>query len=409
MQGKLIGLLLIVISSSLWAQEKIIAEKETLSWIGLKEEGHTIDYYANREGIGTPGAPMVDKEARIIFTPGVVRKHSLLIFKNGNWYEKGIPPGVPEGEQIGGASPNSSEQGFIGAGESLMFCKILNDKANYYNFDDDRMGILKGPKLYTMPFGAILESRRDKKLFSYEITSTGHVIRDLEETREWLENLNGEFRIDGDGYIRRNGTIWSADWVLDGSPADQYVGKTKSGHNIWINGVNALFARYITISNSRNETEILLELPWGRKNKQDDVGSFRLSDIGVGPWGEIYCLIAPPYQKGTRYYTPEPGSKAELVVIRNHLKYFGRTLSDNVRIRTEPSLASNVLQELPKKTGFRILEGKGKKETIDGKTANWMNIRLLDGTEGWVFGAYVQNLYDGPNGTPPPWPNVADW
>ena len=35
--------------------------------------------------------------------------------------------------------------------------------------------------------------------------------------------------------------------------------------------------------------------------------------------------------------------------------------------------------------------------------------KLYDGKEGWFFGSFVHNLYDGPNGNPPPWPNVPDW
>ena len=49
-----------------------------------------------------------------------------------------------------------------------------------------------------------------------------------------------------------------------------------------------------------------------------------------------------------------------------------------------------------------------KEETIGGQTSVWYKVRLLDGKEGWFFGAFVDNLYDGP-GTPPPWPNVPDW
>lgn len=47
------------------------------------------------------------------------------------------------------------------------------------------------------------------------------------------------------------------------------------------------------------------------------------------------------------------------------------------------------------KTGFQILEDSGVKQTIEGVTKTWIKVRLLDGTEGYFFGQYVQNLYDG--------------
>lgn len=100
---------------------------------------------------------------------------------------------------------------------------------------------------------------------------------------------------------------------------------------------------------------------------------------------------------------------AELVVVRNHLKYFGRLNDGGVRLRKEATTSSAIVGTYPNKTGFRILEKTEKEETIGGQTAPWFKVRLLDGTEGWFFGAFVHNLYDGPNGNPPPWPNVADW
>jgi len=108
-------------------------------------------------------------------------------------------------------------------------------------------------------------------------------------------------------------------------------------------------------------------------------------------------------------YSPEPGVPADLVVYRNHLKLFGRLNADRVRLRKEPNTTSAIVGTYPVKTGFRILETGTTQETIGGKTAPWIKVRLLDGKEGWFFGAFVANLYDGPDGSPPPWPNVPDW
>lgn len=77
-------------------------------------------------------------------------------------------------------------------------------------------------------------------------------------------------------------------------------------------------------------------------------------------------------------------------------------------MRSGPTTSSESLGTYPINTGFRILEKGTKQETIGGDTGVWYKVRLLDGKEGWFFGAYVRDLYDGP-GTQLPWPNVADW
>ena len=99
---------------------------------------------------------------------------------------------------------------------------------------------------------------------------------------------------------------------------------------------------------------------------------------------------------------------AELIAVRNYLKYFGILNDDRIRLRKGPGTNTESLGTYPIKTGFRILEKSGVKQTIGGITDEWIKVRLLDGTEGYFFGPYIQNLYDGP-GTPLPWPNVADW
>jgi hypothetical protein len=80
-----------------------------------------------------------------------------------------------------------------------------------------------------------------------------------------------------------------------------------------------------------------------------------------------------------------------------------------VRLRKGPSTSTESLGTYSVKTGFRILEKGTTEETIGGRKNVWYKVRLLDGAEGWFFGAFVHNLYDGPDGNLPPWPNVADW
>lgn len=201
--------------------------------------------------------------------------------------------------------------------------------------------------------------------------------------------------------------LWSAKLPSGGRYAEKYLGRLMSGHQVWVGGGIADFIRYLTISNSKGQIELLVEIPWGPKLEPRQYG-FNPFNYGLGPWGEIYALIAP-YSDEKSVWPPKDGGTSELVVVRNYMKYFGRLNADRVRLRKESNTTSDVIGTYPIKTGFRILETGTTKETIAGQTNVWYKVRLLDGKEGWFFGAFVANLYDGPDGSPPPWPNVADW
>jgi hypothetical protein len=197
--------------------------------------------------------------------------------------------------------------------------------------------------------------------------------------------------------------------------AGKYEGRLASGHTIWSDGQSGQ-ERHFVIATPGGKTELEVDIPWGQK-KGDDRPC--LYNWGLGPWGELYCLIPPSdlwvdVRALSKNYLYDMNDihkikgQAELVIVRNYLKYFGRLNDNNVRLRKTPSTSADIIGNYPIKTGFRILEKGTKEETIGSQKNVWYKVRLLDGKEGWFFGAFVANLYDGP-GTPPPWPNVADW
>jgi hypothetical protein len=211
--------------------------------------------------------------------------------------------------------------------------------------------------------------------------------------------------------------VWSAVKPKGSWTSSNYIGKLASGHNIFAKGWHGQ-EEELGIADGRGELELIIEIPWAANNNPAD--KFNMFNYGVGPWGEIYYLIPPVSmwksyidEYGGYVYSIKPYDKitepAELVVVRNYLKYFGRLNDDKVRLRKGPSTSTESLGTYPVKTGFKILEKGTAEETIGGRKNVWYKVRLLDGTEGWFFGAFVHNLYDGPDGNPPPWPNVADW
>jgi hypothetical protein len=66
-------------------------------------------------------------------------------------------------------------------------------------------------------------------------------------------------------------------------------------------------------------------------------------------------------------------------------------IAENVRLRSEPLTSSNseIIGKL-KKFQKVVSIGTGVTEKIDNLEAPWYKIRLEDGTEGWVFGGFVQ-------------------
>jgi len=62
--------------------------------------------------------------------------------------------------------------------------------------------------------------------------------------------------------------------------------------------------------------------------------------------------------------------------------------TDNLRLRSMQERKSNAIMTLAKGTAVNLLE-IGRKETVDGIIANWVKVRLNDGTEGWCFGGYL--------------------
>ena len=256
--------------------------------------------------------------------------------------------------------------------------------------------------LTPVPNGMFLSSISQKISLCAEFIADGTIlIRNSDKTRVWLLTQPGGFSIGDDGLLYKNGILWSAVKPQGKGDLDwRYIGRLMSGHAVWCQGPSE-FANTFSIVDAKGHEELTIEVPvYSRFN------------WGLGPWGELYYLHAPPMDKRMdpmySAYSPEPGVPAELVVYRNHLKFFGRLNDDRVRLRKEPNTTSDIVGTYPNKTGFRIIEKGAKEETIGGQKNVWYKVRLLDGTEGWFFGAFVANLYDG-HGTPPPWPNVADW
>lgn len=226
----------------------------------------------------------------------------------------------------------------------------------------------------------------------------------FEQLNEWLKTQKGNYEVKEDGKLYKNGIIYSRKVIRK---VRGMVARLKSGHCVCPTSENELNTiEKFLITRPTGEIELEIEIPWAF-NRSEQEGCFY--DWSFGNYGEMYALCAPLAQSLDQPYNGNfTKGNAELIAVRNYLKYFGILNDDRIRLRKGPGTNTESLGTYPIKTGFRILENSGVKQTIDGVTAEWIKVRLLDGTEGYFYGQYVQNLYDGP-GTPLPWPNVPDW
>ncbi len=70
---------------------------------------------------------------------------------------------------------------------------------------------------------------------------------------------------------------------------------------------------------------------------------------------------------------------------------FTHYTSDFLRLRKDENLKSEVITVLEPNLGIEII-AKGKNETIDGITANWVKVKCANGYIGWCFSGYLNPI-----------------
>jgi uncharacterized protein YgiM (DUF1202 family) len=386
--------------------ENVEVKTERLAVVPIGDGIGQLVYNQDYEGLYGPSGPFVDSKGALYFIDTTTYAR-LQTFIDGQLKDLPFPEGWPEENYGLPAYEFQSQQGTTKSGMAVFsydgkFCRNSLIKA----IGLDKLEGLGDESIYPTPWGYFVEYRQrmKKDLFSIERMPFGNlVVRNLEETRTWLAKRNDAFSIGKDNLIYKGNAIWSAILPKElENYAYRYLGRLLSGHVIWIDGRRGM-ERSFKIATPAGRIELSFFIPWADDSAKRD---YHLYTYGLGPWGELYTLIAPQGEQNEQW--PTKDSTSELVAIRSYLTYFGRLNDSNVRLRKNPSTSADIIGIYPAKTGFRIIEKGKKQEIIGGKTDYWYHVRMLDGKEGWFFGSFVANLYDGP-GTPPPWPNVADW
>ena len=396
-----------------FSQESIVAQKEPITFLQLGEKPEEVYYSSQHDGLWSPGSPFVDASGRIVFYKGWPEKVFLSYFRGK--VDHFPYRGNLDSFRIVGNRFIKSQQGMLLDGYAQMLYK--DGRIEEYSYSDKGV-TLEGSQYinYPAPFGAILYSDREKKgiAVTFDVQHPKESFEVVQgELGTWLLNQPGGFSIGEEGRLYRHGMVYSATQPKNFNC--DYIGRLASGHVIWSVGPNSLELEEFLIATPQGDIELDVTLPW-----KDDIEHKNYEfNYGIGSWGELYCLLPPPFITVGDYfkngggdrvplYVPDPHARAELIAIRSHLRYFGRLNDDGVRLREGPTVTSESMGTFPKKTGFRILGQGGRTEVIDGQKSDWVHVRLLDGKEGWFFGKYVTNLFDGPHSALP-WPNIPDW
>ena len=390
--------------------QSFLGEKESLAFLHVGDEPNSVQYRLTEEDYYSPNGPIVDENGTLFFIL-TTSWEKLIKLRAGSISEMPFPEGWPMEAKGSGVLEIENTQGIVLSPFRSIILK--NGKFVYTDFSKYLQGSLTKDlgerEAYATPWGYLIDFPSSRKTFALEMQTDGtYKILRPEELHSWLPTKQGGYTIGNDGYLYRYGFLYSAIIPENLDGPYHYLGRLSSGHIIWAGGgFLHISERFFVISRPTGNIEETLELPWAPMPNQGP----KYYNYSLGSWGELYCLLPPQNKSDTinkKVFDPDPNKPAELVVVRNHLKVFGRLNDSNVRLRKDPSTTADILGTYPAKTGFRIIEKGTKQETIGGKTDYWYHVRLLDGKEGWFFGSFVANLYDGP-GTPPPWPNVADW
>lgn len=406
--------LLFCCSKSFFA-EKVNAEKEILKQIECGTGTENLKFIKEEEITRFPRGPFINEKGDLFFYYND-KPNNTLIYSNDkikitevNYfeYEETFPI---NGQNLGGYIFSPIKTGFYCFKDGIIHS--ISGISDSGIIADEELPPEALTNYYPVEKGVIVDfvGLYDKGPHQYGIEiAQGKVIKIIEQKdlNEWLNKQKGKYQVkkDEEQFYRvyRNDILWTANYYSDG--IKRYIGRIKSGHIIYSSSKGD-FLTYsmpeFIIARPDGTVEFKIEIPWSGINDYEK-GKNRYS-YSFGNWGELYAIIHPRYE-GSDSITK---GTAELIAVRNHLKYFGILNDDRIRLRKGPGTDTESLGTYPIKTGFRIIEDSGVKQTIDGVTDTWVKVRLLDGTEGYFFGQYVQNLYDGP-GTPLPWPNVADW
>lgn len=389
MKKSSICVLFLLLCANIFAQETIKANLEIICSIpvsgDVQSEG-TVYFYCNDMEEYSPLGPLVDGKGNLYFYDYFTQKK--IVYSNGKVTQEQINKAGSEGRLPMRLEPTSCN-GIVTGTNGTFLAK--NDSFYSYPYD------IKSYDFYNYFFfknGVLYIYDEPENSFALNITEKKITVIENSQLKDWLKLM---------GYSVNENKIYKNGRMIAPLSAE----KQRSFGHAFLRSYHEIYEskEKFKILNQAGKVVLQIELP--EKKLYNQSNNFPRYSYGFGNYGEIYLIIGPDSIGKVTQYVPSSGN-AEIYVVRNHLKYFGVLNDDRIRLRKGPGTDTESLGTYSINTGFMILEDSGVSQTIDGVTKTWIKVQLLDGTEGYFFGQYVKNLYDGP-GTPLPWPNVADW
>ena len=378
----------IIIENPIFAQNAINAEFELITEFPGNSTEKLFSFYTNDYESYAPLGPLVDNKGNLIFFNA---QDEMIVF-NGKTFAK---------KETEDAHTNSIaymiavSSNCISINQSKMIYTYKNGECKLYELSDDK----EYPVQYVLFDNAVLfiEGKINES-FIVSFENQKNEIISYSNISEWLEKHNYELRGTNIFFNNQLYASFSEEWFKD----NLIYGRLKNNFVIIPDENQNSPSKFIVQTFDGND-QLTLNMNYSLAKNCDNF----IVSWGIGNYGEIYILQGPDLPNHTRNYKSGYGN-VKLYVVRNHLKNYGFLNDDRIRLRKGPGTNTESLGTYPINTGFRILEKSGVKQNIGGVTDEWIKVRLPDGTEGYFFGQYVQNLYDGPR-TSLPWPNVADW
>lgn len=127
--------------------------------------------------------------------------------------------------------------------------------------------------------------------------------------------------------------------------------------------------------------------------------------LGLGPEQEYIAVILDP-GKNEIYKNTFNGFPDRIIIspLKNIIVFGAGTsvldiyriivngviTENSVRLRKTPSTSSEIITQLSKGSSVKVLDRIETEETIGGLTNYWYRVRLKNGTEGWMFGAWLK-------------------
>jgi hypothetical protein len=196
--------ILLLICTSFFSQEKVTAEKEKITSLKLGSSDLGLSYKYNDEGFYSPKGPMIDDRGYMLLYPEAgsgAYDNLIQIDRNGTIRKRELFPIMKEWRESTSLQ-FVSQQGYIQLNNVCIDLSGTGYGSAFYPHEIEDIPVSTETRYYPLPFGSYMESISPPFIYSTE-AQNGHTmkVRNLEETHIWLPTQSGGFSIGEDDLL----------------------------------------------------------------------------------------------------------------------------------------------------------------------------------------------------------------